>query len=282
MNGPSYLLTIDGSAESRSAAYFAWELARQTEARVVAQHVVDTRAIWQFLSYDLPGFIGSGVYLDAKERITEVMKSVAESLMLAYTSQVSELSDNHETYIDEGSPAEEIARRAREHDLVIVGYHGRGPSGRRRRFFETLAAKCPAPMLVVRKVSKPWTKMQILVSNKMSPEKDLADIYKMGARLGLPIEVIIEEGCGKAEEERFQIGGWVNSYGIIDIRQENLQAAITKAPADAVLVVDAEALTETDELFAARVRAYLEDSPHRALMIWRDHKAEIRSEPLAS
>ncbi|HMX46016.1 MAG TPA: universal stress protein, partial [Candidatus Obscuribacter sp.] len=102
MNGPSYLLTIDGSAESRSAAYFAWELARQTEARVAAQHVVDTRAIWQFLSYDLPGFIGSGVYLDAKERITEVMKSVAESLMLAYTSQVSELSDNHETYIDEG------------------------------------------------------------------------------------------------------------------------------------------------------------------------------------
>ncbi|MBP9811500.1 universal stress protein, partial [bacterium] len=77
MKTRSYLLAIDGSQASRSAAQFAWDLAKQTSSKVVAQHVVDTAEIWRFLAYDLAGFIGSGLYMDARERITEVMYSIA-------------------------------------------------------------------------------------------------------------------------------------------------------------------------------------------------------------
>ena len=123
MNGTSYLLAIDGSEESRNAANFTWELASQSGARVTAQHVVDTQAAWRFLSHDRAGFVGSGVYMEAREKITDALYAIAESIMLSYTCQIDSRALEYETYIDSGDPATEITRRAQQHDLVVMGLH---------------------------------------------------------------------------------------------------------------------------------------------------------------
>jgi len=244
MKAKSYLLAIDGSQASRSAAHFAWGLAKQNDARVVAQHVVDTGEIWRFLSYDLAGFIGSGIYMDARERITQVMYLIAETLMLSYGSQAAGQSLEFENYIDEGEPAAEIARRAIDHDLVILGFHSRRFDRRQRGLFEELAKDCPCPVLVVRDVVKPWSKMQIFVTHDMASAKTIENICLMGAAFGVPVDTT---------------------------RSANLKEVIESNEDDVLLVVSADSLNNAhDGLAKARIQKFLQASNGRALLLWRD------------
>lgn len=97
MKTTSYLIVLDGSAESLAAAHTAWSLAAETGARVDAQYVVDTDAIWRFLSFERPGLVGSGVFIEARDKITAVMTSLAETVMLSFRTQMEGRSVDFET-----------------------------------------------------------------------------------------------------------------------------------------------------------------------------------------
>ena len=136
MKTNSYLLVLDGSAESRAAAFLAWKLAKQSGARVVAQHVIDIPAVANLLPFRKAGFIGSGPYMEAREHTVAELRSVAETLMLSYQAQAEGHNIDMETYIDEGDPAEEICKRAEAHELLIVGRDTLTPEETLSRFYE--------------------------------------------------------------------------------------------------------------------------------------------------
>ncbi len=286
MKTRSYLLAIDGSQASRSAAYFAWELAKQTDSLVVAQHVVDTVAIWNFLSYDLAGFIGSGLYMDARERISEVMYSTAEALMVSYGSQAEGQSIDFENYIDEGDPAVEIARRAVDHDLVILGFHARRSNRRQKSLFEDLAKSCPCPVLVVRDVVKPWSKMQIFVSRDMLASNTIESICQMSAAFALPLEIFLDNrdsALTESDQARFSLSRGLSASAANTIGSANLKDVIDSAQDDVLLVVSAETLNGAhDNLARARINKFLQASPNRALLLWRARTPVVGSVRLAS
>ncbi len=286
MKTRSYLLAIDGSQASRSAAHFAWALARQNDSRVVAQHVVDTSEIWSFLSYDLAGFIGSGLYMDARERITQIMYSIAEALMLSYGSQAEGQSLDFENYIDEGEPASEIARRAVDHDLVILGFHNRGSTSRQKSLFEELAKGCPCPVLVVRDVVKQWSKMQIFVSRDMVGANTIDSICQMGESFGLPLEILLDSRDNTltdGECARIASDHGSSALGVNTIRPANFKEVIDSSADDVLLVVSAEALNSAhDGLAKARMYKFLQASDGRALLLWRDRAKTVGSARLAS
>lgn len=152
MKALSYLLVLDSSAESREAAYLAWDLAKKTGARVVAQHVINVPAIWRLLSCRKPGFIGSGVYFEASTAIKESMRTIAEALVMSYTVQAEGRNIATETYIDEGDPAVEISIRAQDHNMVIMGYDGSSTDASHMSasgLCEQLAEICASSMLIV-------------------------------------------------------------------------------------------------------------------------------------
>jgi len=274
MKTRSYLLAIDGSQASRSAAQFAWDLAKQTDSVVVAQHVVDTTEIWRFLSYDLAGFIGSGLYMDAREQITAVMYSIAEALMLSYGSQAEGQSIRFENYIDEGEPAAEIARRAADHDLVILGFHGRRSNRRQKSLFEELAKCCPCPVLVVGDVVKRWSKMQIFVSRDMLACNAIESICQMGEALGLPQEIFIgsrDNELTESDRARISLSHRASAFGDNTIRRINFKELVDSTEDNVLLVVSADALNSVhDNLAKARMHKFLQASSGRALMLWRD------------
>jgi len=269
MTSQSYLLPLDGSKESQTAAYFAWELASCTGSSITAQHVVDTPAVWRFLAHDLAGFVGSGLYLDARERIIETMRSVAEALMLSYSSQIDGQSLESEQIIDEGDPATEIARRAHNHDLVILGYHEKRRAARSLHLFQKLGASCPCPILIVRNTTKSWSKMQILASGTMADSKSIAQMYQRGTMLAVPIEVYLDHELSPAEKERFAMGGWSSALGVHSIQQGDFNHLISTAPSDTLLLVSSESLDgQYAARFSARLKAFLEASDQRALLLW--------------
>lgn len=270
MDGASFLLPIDGSEESLSAAQFAWELAQKSGAKVAAQHVIDTTAIWRFLKYDRAGFVGSGVYIDAREQIAGSMRTLAESLMLSYSTQSAGRAIVSETYIDEGDPATEIAARATEHDLVIVGCHSRRYAPRRQRLYEKLAAICPCPILVVRKTPHSWSRMQVMVTDDIAKAESYSSIYQIGTLLGLPTEVYLDVEGADVDTDRVTLGGWSPAFGVRSVEHANFKEMITSAPHDALLAVSADCVSgQYAAQYRARIRAFVDQSDCRALLLWR-------------
>ncbi len=281
MNTGSYLLALDGSQASRSAALLAWQLASLTNSKVDAQHVVDTAEIWRFLSYDLAGFIGSGPYMDAKERIAQIMRGIAEALMLSYSSQAGGQFQSFDTFIDEGDPACEISKRAVDYDLVILGYHARTSNSRRKVLFEELAKVCPCPLLVVRDVAKRWSKMQIFITGDIASPETVASIFRVGALLAMPVEVLLDSGDATvmaAEPERFSMGGWSSAFGVNLVRPASFKEVTSAADDDVLLVVSADAIDSAhDTLARTRLKKFIQGSASRALLLWRDHAASSSS-----
>jgi len=286
MNTGSYLLALDGSQASRAAAHLAWQLSGLTNSKVDAQHVVDSADIWRFLSYDLAGFIGSGPYMDAKERITQTMRGIAEALMLSYSSQAGGQVQSFDTFIDEGDPACEISKRAVDYDLVILGYHARTSNTRRKVLFEELAKVCPCPLLVVRDVAKRWSKMQIFINRDLASEETVASIFRVGALLAIPVEVLLDSRDATVmaiEPERFSMGGWSSAFGVNVVRPASFKEVTSAADDNVLLVVSADAIDSArDTLARTRLQKFLQLSAGRALLLWRDHAASSSSSSSSS
>lgn len=277
MNGTSYLLSIDGSEESRAASYLVWELAKQTGARVVAQHVIDTAAVWRFLSYDRAGFIGSGLYMEAREKIASALYSIAEGLMLSYTSQIEGQSVPFETCIDEGDPATEIARRAEEHDLVVIAYS-------RRNFtvgamFEKLLGICQCPILILGSNVKQWSEMRVFINKDVLSEKTVSYQYQFGTTLGIPTQVYLDSTVSQSDAERFNLGGWSSALGVRSIERSSLEGLIASAPENILLLTPADLLVGQK---GAGLRRFLEQSEGNGLLIWDQEQFRRKNLKLAS
>ncbi len=193
MKRMSILLSIDGSAESRSAAHIAWQIAKQTGSSVTAQHVIDSSAVWKFLSYSSAGFIGSGPYMEASERISEALRSIAESLLLSYNSQADGQGLQNRSCIDEGNIVSSICQRAKDHDLVIVGHS----LGQARDVLVDLGKKCPSPVLVIQKSTLAWSRICVLLTDETVNEETIWDISEFGSALGLSTELYLNSSFGK-------------------------------------------------------------------------------------
>jgi nucleotide-binding universal stress UspA family protein len=191
----SILLSIDGSAESRSAAHIAWQLARQTESSITAQYVVDSAAVWKFLSYSSAGFIGSGPYMEANSQINEALRSIADSVLLSYNSQAEGQGIHNCSYIDEGDIVNSICDRAKEHDLVVIGHS----AGRENDIFLELGKICPCPVLIIQKNTTRWSRICVLLTDETVNEDTIWDISEFGNALGLSTELYLHSSSGKEQ-----------------------------------------------------------------------------------
>ena len=201
MKNNSYLLALDGSLESRAAAYVAWSLAKKTGARVVAQHVVNIRDTWRFLRPKSNGFIGSGPYMEAFQRVTEGLRAVAEALMSSYRAQVEGQNIDFATYIDEGDLVAEICKRAAENDLLIIG-HRKSTKAQQTSDYslcEELAGICPCPMLLVTANCNHWDKMCVNIENTKVDLRTIEKLSEFGQTLGLSMQLHIGSSIVPAE-----------------------------------------------------------------------------------
>ncbi len=172
MNKMSILLALSGSEQSYEAAQLAWKLAGQTDANVVAQHVVDTRSAWALLGNDKPGLVGSGLYVAAYETLCNSLRELAKKLADKYEDMAGAEKIKSDCVIDEGNPVHEICSRAKGHDLVICGHaptRTKPVERDRSRYLrlsvaEGLALECPRPLLVVQERWQPWKALKILIS----------------------------------------------------------------------------------------------------------------------
>lgn len=197
MSSKSILLELDGSAQCRYAAEVCWALARSNNLNVNAQHVIDSLSAWDFLNFDIAGFIGSGPYFEAHEMMRSCLTRIGESLIEAYTGQAAGHEIPGETFLDEGTTIREICLRAKDHEMVVIGQRGTGMSSPeednrrlpRRSIAETLTYYCPRPLLVVQDRCESWTRMNIVLSTNHTPSNLLTSCLNFARQLQLEPQI---------------------------------------------------------------------------------------------
>lgn len=118
----SILLALSGSESSRYAAETAWKLGNALDANVVAEHVIDSRTVWELLRNDVPGFIGSGSYIAVYESVIKSLTSLSNKLAAAYEAQAAGHGFTGECLIEDGNPVTVLSEESRNHDLIVVGH----------------------------------------------------------------------------------------------------------------------------------------------------------------
>ena len=166
----SILVALSGSEQAKNAAEMAWKLAKKIDAKVTAEHVIDSRTIWQLLRSDTPGFVGSGPYIAVYETILCALKSLADKLTLKYEALASGLGIEGECEIKEGNPVEILSRDSKDHDLLVIGH---SPSNVkmidrelchyiRYSVAEGVSHQSTVPVLIVQSKPQSWESMTIV------------------------------------------------------------------------------------------------------------------------
>lgn len=193
MTAKSILLSLDGSAQSRYAAEICWALAKNNGMSVDAQHVIDSLAAWDFLNFDIAGFIGSEPFFEAHETMLGCLTNIGESLTEAYEAQAAGHEIPGTAHLDEGTTIREICWRAKDHLLVAIGQRSTGMGSPdedkrrlpRRSIAETLTYYCPRPLLVVQDRCQYWTKMNIVLSSLRIPSSLIESCLEFAKLTGI-------------------------------------------------------------------------------------------------
>src|SRR5436190_3784820 len=131
---------VDGSAESRRAAWLAWRIARLVDAQCVLVHAVPD--VWA------PS--GMAPLMNGAEIFDRVSADLRQSLARHFGAGVSE-GAGRELVVRSGRPGVVLDAVAREYEagLIIVGgcHHGALPRGFGGSTAHYLARTSPAPVL---------------------------------------------------------------------------------------------------------------------------------------
>lgn len=216
MSAQSILLSLDGSAQSRYAAELCWSMAKANKLTVNAQHVIDSLAAWDFLNFDIAGFIGSEPFFEAHESMLNCLTAIGEELTEAYEAQAAGHEIPGTVHLDEGTTIREICWRAKDHTLVAIGQRSTGMGSPeedkrripRRSIAESLTYYCPRPLLVVQDRCEPWTKMQILLSSHRIPSSLLESCLNFAKSIGVTPQIrlllLTDSGSDAIESEKLE------------------------------------------------------------------------------
>ena len=179
----SILLELDGSAQARYAAEVAWQLGQRAEVGVDAQHVVDSLAAWDFLAFDIAGFIGSGPYFEAHDTMRGCLTTIGQNLMNVYSKLAKQNGISGESYLDDGATIREICWRAKDYDIIVMGHHPTGMGSPnedkrklpRRSVTEAMTHYSPRPLLLVQDRCRLWQNARILLGSANVPNDLLSN-----------------------------------------------------------------------------------------------------------
>ncbi|MBX9952307.1 MAG: universal stress protein [Candidatus Obscuribacterales bacterium] len=170
MSQHSILVALSGSEQSRNAAEIAWKIAGKLKAKVTAEHIVDSRTIWELLRHDKPGFIGSGPSLAIYETIVTQLQSLANKLSAEYEALAAGENVKGECLIKEGNPVSILCKDAKEYDLLVIGHQPSGVESieqERSHYIrysvaEGISHNSTTPILIVQSKPLSWESLTIV------------------------------------------------------------------------------------------------------------------------
>ena len=192
MNFERILVPVDFSPTSRDALALAASLARRTGGRLTLLHVGATP------TYSMTQAWSASMHMPIKE-LQERMKRESQALVERWLQSDIPQGVEARTVLREGFPPDEIVVEADDHDLVVIGTHGRTGADRvvLGSVAERVVRRCKVPVLVApgvardagRRVDSPFENVLVAIdfseSSTRALRAGLAMARTTGAKLTL-------------------------------------------------------------------------------------------------
>ena len=212
------LVPLDGSEHSRAALEYGLWLAQKFDGTLFGQHVIDTISIEGTFFHDVSGSLGFEPYLDFSTKMREILEERGKNILQSFAERCREKNVSHQTFLDMGLIANEICERAKVADLVVIGHRGVNEefsTGLLGTTAESIARKCPRPILITTKRFKPVERPLLAYDGSQRASSAMESAAEICSVLKLPLTVLTiarEEVLAQANLQRAK--GYLGSYGI--------------------------------------------------------------------
>ncbi|MBX9879111.1 MAG: universal stress protein [Candidatus Obscuribacterales bacterium] len=142
------LLRIQGPPICLTAADVAIKLARRLNSNIIAQFVIDPHQIMDLEEFSGRGLCGSGVFIDAQQKIAIALQELGGYLMKFFTAVAEGYGIPVEEFVDTGDIFEQIKARSTDASVIMLA-----ETKDNRVLAEKLAGELPCPVIVVKSSS---------------------------------------------------------------------------------------------------------------------------------
>lgn len=116
------LLALDGSSYSQIAAEYAFSLASDLSSVVDGQHVLDPRMVNMFVAREFAEELGFSQSIDTADKVFAALKRIAVVILDLFEKEAIKRGFKPQTFLDVGYTVEEIVKRSRAYDLIVMGH----------------------------------------------------------------------------------------------------------------------------------------------------------------
>lgn len=116
------LVALDGSNFSKIASSYAFWLASQLDADLDGQHVTDSRLVDLFIDPKFTEELGFDASIEIDEKVYSALHKIGRVILDTYAKEAAVQQIATNTHLDSGPIIDEICKRAKEHDLLILGH----------------------------------------------------------------------------------------------------------------------------------------------------------------
>jgi nucleotide-binding universal stress UspA family protein len=212
------LIPLDGSEHGKAALDYAAWLAQGFNGTLFGQHVIDTISIEGTFFHDISGSLGFEPYLDFSSKMREILDERGKIILADFAEVCAKKNLRYQTFLDMGLIANEICERAKVADLVVIGHRGVNEefsTGLLGTTAESIARKCPRPILVSTKQFKPIEKPLLAYDGSQRASSAMESAAEFCSVLKLPLTVLSiarEEALAQTTLQRAK--SYLGSYGI--------------------------------------------------------------------
>ena len=217
------LIPLDGSEHGKAALDYAMWLAQGFNGTLLGQHVIDTISIEGTFFHDISGSLGFEPYLDFSTKMREILEERGKGILADFADACAKRKLPHQIFLDMGLIANEICERAKVADLVVIGHRGVNEefsTGLLGTTAESIARKCPRPILVSIKQFKPIEKPLLAFDGSQRASSAMESAAEFCSVLKLPLSVLsIAREQDLAQTTLQRAKGYLGSYAI-DVNYE--------------------------------------------------------------
>lgn len=120
------LVAVDGSEYSQVAAEYGLWLSSKIDADLAGQYIVDPRLVELFIDPVFVEELGLDKCEETYEKVFGALRKVGKTILDLFCNAATERELPTDSFLDEGYIVDEICRRAKSYDLVVLGHAGRG------------------------------------------------------------------------------------------------------------------------------------------------------------
>jgi len=208
------LLPIDGSEKSSSAVEYALWLAEKFSGHIIGEHVIDALVEGTVLD-DISGSLGIEPELDFPSRMREIFTERGEKALEDLSRVCGSRGVSHETVLDIGVVADEICKRARMADVVVLGGQESPRSGLLSRTADSVTRQSPHPVFMAGASFKPIQQPLLAYDGSRRAHAAMELAAEFCSHLKIPLTVLhVSKDESTTTKVVTEAKSYLASYGI--------------------------------------------------------------------